>query len=113
LFTGSFTPEFFVLKPTDWLYLIILSSVCTAYAFIASVKVMRYLSPYTVMLTINLEPVYGIILALLIFKEKEQMSTGFYMGAIIIVVTVILNGIIKYYLKRKNVGTTVKSITEV
>ena len=102
LFTGSFTPEFFILKPTDWLYLIILSSVCTAYAFIASVKVMRYLSPYTVMLTINLEPVYGIILALIIFKEKEQMSIGFYIGAIIIVVTVILNGIIKFYLKRKN-----------
>ena len=107
LFTNSFTPKFFVLKPTDWIFLIILSSVCTAYAFIASVKVMRYLSPYTVMLTINLEPVYGIILALLIFKEKEQMSTGFYMGAIIIVVTVILNGFIKFYLKRKNVGRSV------
>jgi drug/metabolite transporter (DMT)-like permease len=89
------------------MYLIILSSICTAYAFIASVKVMKFLSPYTVMLTINLEPVYGIILALLIFKEKEQMSTGFYLGAVIIVVTVILNGILKYYLKRKDIAKKV------
>ena len=73
----------------------ILSSVCTAYAFIESTAVMKFLSPYTVMLTINLEPIYGIILAVLIFKEKEQMSSGFYIGAAIILTTVILNGIIK------------------
>lgn len=105
--TSSFTADFFILKSSDWMYLIILSSICTAYAFIASVKVMKFLSPYTVMLTINLEPVYGIILALLIFKEKEQMSTGFYLGAVIIVVTVILNGILKYYLKRKDLAKKV------
>ncbi|UPQ78577.1 DMT family transporter [Flavobacterium azooxidireducens] len=101
LFTGSFSREFFILQPSDWVYLIILSSVCTAYAFIASVKVMKFISPYTVMLTINLEPIYGIILALLIFKDKEKMSQEFYFGAIIILLTVVLNGIIKYRLKNK------------
>lgn len=95
LFTNSFTADFFQLKLHDLLYLFILSSICTAYAFIASTAVMKYLSPYTVMLTINLEPIYGIILAVLIFKEKEQMSSGFYFGALLIVITVILNGIIK------------------
>ncbi|MBL7885290.1 MAG: DMT family transporter [Flavobacterium sp.] len=95
LFTNSFTTDFFQLKLHDLLYLFILSSICTAYAFIASTAVMKYLSPYTVMLTINLEPIYGIILAVIIFKEKEQMSTGFYFGALLIVVTVILNGILK------------------
>jgi drug/metabolite transporter (DMT)-like permease len=74
-----------------------LSSLCTAYAFIASVKVMRFLSPYTVMLTINLEPIYGIILAVLVFQEKEKMNPQFYLGALIILVTVISNGIVKYY----------------
>jgi drug/metabolite transporter (DMT)-like permease len=74
---------------------LILSSVCTAYAFIASTAVMKFLSPYTVMLTINLEPIYGIILAMLIFKEKEQMSFEFYIGALIILFTVLLNVIIK------------------
>lgn len=104
LFTTNFSPDFFILKTSDWLYLLLLSSVCTAYAFIASVKVMKFISPYTVMLTINLEPVYGIILALLIFKDKEKMSSEFYFGAIIILVTVILNGIIKYRLRNKNIA---------
>lgn len=77
------------------MYLIVLSSICTAYAFIASVHVMKYLSPYTVMLTINLEPIYAIVLALIIFGDKEQMSSTFYLGAFIVLFVVLLNGIIK------------------
>ena len=95
LFFGSFSFEFFQLSVKDLLYLLILSSVCTAYAFIASTSVMKFLSPYTVMLTINLEPIYGIILAVLIFEEKEKMSFGFYIGAFIILLTVLLNAVIK------------------
>ena len=95
LFSNSFILAFFKLTSNDFMYLMILSSICTAYAFIESTAVMKFLSPYTVMLTINLEPIYGIILAVLIFKEKEQMSSGFYIGAAIILTTVILNGIIK------------------
>lgn len=100
LFNGNFTFEFFNLTTSDFLYLFILSSICTAYAFIASVKVMKHISPYTVMLTINLEPVYGILLAVMIFKEKEQMSTTFYFGAMLIIATVIANGVVKYYQKK-------------
>lgn len=95
LVTDGFTDEFLNLKNTDWLYLVILSSICTAYAFIESVRIMKYLSPYTVMLTINLEPIYGIILALLIFGEKEQMNPEFYYGAIIVLCVVLLNGVLK------------------
>ncbi|WP_196886679.1 DMT family transporter [Aureivirga sp. CE67] len=93
--TGGFHSEFFALEVSDWIYLFILSSVCTAYAFIGSVKVMQFLTPYTVMLTINLEPVYGIILAVLVFPEKEKMDASFYIGAAIIILVVLLNGIIK------------------
>ncbi len=100
LFTHSFTPAFFSLSSKDFMYLMILSSVCTAYAFIASTSIMKFLSPYTVMLTINLEPIYGIILAVLIFKEKERMSFEFYIGAVIILLIVLLNSIIKSYKKR-------------
>lgn len=98
-FTGSFDAKFFQISNSDWFYLIILSTFCTAYAFIASVKVMKFLSPYTVMLTINLEPIYGIILAVIVFKETEKMSVNFYIGALIILSTVILNGVIKYFHK--------------
>ncbi|MBL4745926.1 MAG: EamA family transporter [Flavobacteriaceae bacterium] len=95
LFTGGFSYEFFVLSTSDIMYLLILSSICTAYAFVVSVNVMKYLSPYTVMLSINLEPVYGIILALFIFGEKEKMTPEFYIGAVVIICTVVVNGIIK------------------
>jgi drug/metabolite transporter (DMT)-like permease len=95
LFTNSFSVSFFQIPTSDWMYLIVLSSICTAYAFIASVQVMKYLSPYTVMLTINLEPIYAIVLALFIFGDKEQMSSTFYLGAFIVLLVVLLNGIIK------------------
>jgi drug/metabolite transporter (DMT)-like permease len=97
LVTNQFSAKFFHITLSDLGWLLVLSSVCTAYAFGASVRVMRYLSPYTVMLTINLEPVYGIILALLIFNDNEKMSPMFYIGAFIILSTVIING----YLKNK------------
>ena len=95
LFNNSFSKSFFQISTSDWLYLFVLSSVCTAYAFSASVQVMKYLSPYTVMLTINLEPIYAIILALFIFGDEEQMSATFYAGAFIVLFVVLLNGIIK------------------
>ena len=101
LMTQKFNADFFILTTNDWVYLLILSSVCTAYAFTASVKVMRILSPYTVMLTTSLEPVYGIILAFFILGGKEKMSVEFYIGAVLIVITVILNGIFKHYLSNK------------
>lgn len=93
--SGSFDKAFFALSSQDWFFIIILASVCTAYAFIAAVKVMRYISPYTVMLTINLEPVYGILLALIIFDQSERMSPLFYVGAVLIVITIVANGILK------------------
>ncbi|WP_339611361.1 DMT family transporter [uncultured Planktosalinus sp.] len=102
LIAGRFDISFFSLTGTDWIYLFILASACTAYAFIASVHVMKWIKPYTVMLTINLEPVYGILLALLILGNTEYMSSQFYYGAIVIIATVILNGIIKTSKKRKS-----------
>lgn len=92
---SDMTVPFKSLPMADWLFLGILVTVCTAYAFIASVKVMRYIRPFTVMLTVNLEPVYGIILAYFIFGEDEKMHPNFYLGALIILVTVITNGILK------------------
>lgn len=100
-FSGSFTADFFKVSASDWMYLLILASVCTAYAFIASVHVMKWISPYTVMLSINMEPVYGIILALIILGDSENMSPQFYYGALIILVTVVANGIIKITQERK------------
>ena len=95
VFYDGFSLSFFQLPTSDYIYLFILASICTAYAFIASVHVMKYISPYTVVLTFNLEPIYGILIAILLFPEKEKMSTNFYYGAVLILGVVLLNGILK------------------
>ncbi len=92
----GFDASFFKLSINDWLYLGILASVCTAYAFIASVYVMRYITPYSVVLTYNLEPIYGIFLALLFFPQTEFMPAVFYIGAALIICTVLMNALVKY-----------------
>lgn len=101
LFTNGFDGGFFDVSLDNWFWLIILGVFCTAYAFLSSVKVMEHLTPYTVMLTINLEPVYGILLALFLFQDTEKMTTEFYFGAILILITVVLNGVVKHRMKRK------------
>jgi drug/metabolite transporter (DMT)-like permease len=103
LLTGkSFDAAFFTLSNEDWIYLFILASICTAYAFIGSVEVMRYISPFTVILSYNLEPLYGIAIALYLFPETEQMSPQFYLGAILVLVTVLFDAIFKNYNGRKS-----------
>jgi drug/metabolite transporter (DMT)-like permease len=101
LFGDGFSTHFFDLSTPDFWYLFILGSVCTAYAFIAAVHVMRYISPYTVVLTYSLEPVYGIIIAIILFPDKEKMSPNFYYGATIIIITVVLNAVLKNIRKLK------------
>ena len=92
---NGFTNDFFTLPTNDWVYIGILASICTAYAFIAAVHIMKYISPFTVVLAYNLEPVYGIILALFNFGESEMMSANFYYGAIIILIAVIIDALLK------------------
>ena len=92
----GFKASFFDLSTSDIIYLLLLASVCTAYAFIASVYVMRYISPYTVVLTYNFEPIYGILLAVIFFPENEIMSPLFYLGAGLIISTVLGNALFKY-----------------
>ncbi|MGI9531598.1 DMT family transporter [Lutimonas sp.] len=86
---------YFKLSQSDWFYLLILAIVCTAYPFVVATNLLKKMSPFTIVLTNNLEPVYGIVLALIIFGEKEQMSMQFYIGSLIIFSSVLLNGILK------------------
>jgi drug/metabolite transporter (DMT)-like permease len=100
IFSRSSLPNF-QLSSSDWLWMLVLAIVCTAFAFVASVKVMEELTPFTVSLSINLEPIYGILLALLIFGESEKMSPGFYIGTSLILCSLFLNVWIKRRLKKK------------
>lgn len=85
-----------LLTPTsaDIVYILILGIVCTAYAFVVAVDVMKVLSAYTVVLAINMEPVYGILLAFFIFGQSEFMSGGFYIGTLVILAAVFLHPLI-------------------
>ncbi len=76
--------------PSDWFYIIFLAWGCSLYAYAAAIHLMKKLSVFYIQLALNLEPVYGIILALLIFGEKEKMGWNFYLGTVIIAAAVLL-----------------------
>lgn len=94
LLSGNFTAEM-NLNQSDLLYLLLLGTVCTSAAYVAGVSVMKELSAFRVALVTNLEPVYGILLALLFFKHEEKMSVGFYVGASIVLGAVFLYPVVK------------------
>ncbi len=79
------------LVPTgwQWLWLAILAFVCTVYAYTAAVRLLRRFSAFAANLTVNLEPVYGIGLAYLIFGDSERMTPGFYVGTLVILAAVL------------------------
>ena len=86
-------------------YILLLAVVCTVYAYAASIDLMKKISAFSVNLTINLEPVYGIILAVLIFGEKEKMHGGFYLGAGVILISVLAHPFLNKYYHRKFLET--------
>ncbi len=83
------------LSHMDLMYLLVLGLICTVYAYSVGVKIMHRLSPFTINLTINLEPVYGIVMAVLFFASEERMGTNFYLGTGIIMASVILYPVVR------------------
>ncbi|MGE8434001.1 DMT family transporter [Chryseobacterium joostei] len=79
----------------DLALICLLASVFTAFPMLESVKLMKYISPFTLILTVNLEPVYGIILAFFIFGESEHMSPIFYIASAVMILAIIVNGLMK------------------
>jgi drug/metabolite transporter (DMT)-like permease len=71
-------------------YLVLLGTICTSVAYVAGVSVMRELSAFRVALITNLEPVYGIILSFAFFGDMNKMTTGFWIGAFIVLSTIFL-----------------------
>lgn len=91
----------------DFIYLSILAILCTVYAYSISVELMKRMSVFTINLTVNLEPVYGIILALIFFGQSEEMSGGFYIGTGLILVSVLLYPMLNKRSKRKALSTDI------
>jgi drug/metabolite transporter (DMT)-like permease len=85
----------------QWLWLALLAGVCTVYAYTAGVQLLRKFTAFAAVLTVNLEPVYGILLAVLIFGDRERMTPGFYVGTL-----VILGAVLAYPLLNRSVSLT-------
>lgn len=109
LFTGQFS-SFGEISYTDIALILLLASVFTAYPMFESVKLMKFISPFTLILTVNLEPVYGIILAFFIFGASEHMSPVFYGASIVMIASIIVNGIIKSKRKKEVAITDSESL---
>ncbi|MFK8039476.1 MAG: DMT family transporter [Crocinitomicaceae bacterium] len=92
----------FDLSSENWTYLSILALVCTTFAFMVSVWVMKYVTPFTVSISINLEPIYTIIVALALNPLKEKMSEGFYLGGALILLAIFSNAYLKKIERKKN-----------
>lgn len=88
----------------DLALLTLLASVFTAYPMFESIRLMKYITPFTLVLTVNLEPIYGIIMAYFIFGESEHMSPVFYIASFVMIAAIVVNGIIKTRKQRKAIA---------
>jgi drug/metabolite transporter (DMT)-like permease len=86
-------------SPRDWLYLMVLSLLCTTLAYVLALRSLKHLSAFASNLTVNLEPVYGIALAWVILGEQEELTSGFYWGG-----AIILLAVFSYPLLKKMIG---------
>jgi drug/metabolite transporter (DMT)-like permease len=116
--TGIFIPVYYLFMTNestlggfpssmDWFYLVILAFACTVYPFTVSIELMKRISAFVVNLSINMEPVYGILLAYLIFGDKEKMNAGFYLGTLVILSSVILYPVIRVWMNKKKLKTKI------
>ncbi|GAA4456431.1 DMT family transporter [Rurimicrobium arvi] len=75
--------------PNDWIWLVIMALCCTVWAQTLALNALKKLSSFTIALSVNMEPVYGILLAILIFREDKQLNAGFIIGMLLICLSVI------------------------
>jgi drug/metabolite transporter (DMT)-like permease len=73
----------------DLFYLAVLAGVCSVYAYAVAIELMKRVSVFMIQLTLNLEPVYGIIMAVVIFGQQEKMNANFYVGTLVIIGAVV------------------------
>lgn len=92
-YIGYFHPASLFPADSDWVMLFVLAIACTHVTLILSLNALKHLSAFTLNLNINLEPVYGIALAFLIFGENKKLNSGFYIGTFIIMLSVVLHSL--------------------
>lgn len=99
----AFNVSFQVPSNIDWVWLLLLSVVCTSVAFTLSLEALKKVSAFTMNLSVNLEPLYSIVLAIILFKENELLNNGFYIGAVIVISSVFIHSLMQYRVRDKSV----------
>lgn len=102
IYIQYFPQASFVPQDWDWVYLLLLAIVCTTFAYVLSINALRHVTAFTFNLSINLEPIYGIVMAIFLFQEHEEVSLGLYAGAAIIITAVFVHTIIERRARRRN-----------
>lgn len=97
LYLQFFPAAYFLPTIHDWLWLLLLASVCTVLCFDLQLNSLKKLSPFTCNLAYNLEPVYGILLAFIFFRENKDLSNHFYLGVGLIILAVALQTLRVWY----------------
>ncbi|HPA31438.1 MAG TPA: DMT family transporter [Bacteroidia bacterium] len=93
LILPAFNLSFQIPSKIDWVWLLLLSVVCTSVAFTLSLEALKKVSAFTMNLSVNLEPLYSIVLAIILFKENELLNNGFYIGAVIVISSVFIHSL--------------------
>jgi drug/metabolite transporter (DMT)-like permease len=101
LYQGKLTSEVFDMTVSDLLWLLFLGLICTSFAFLATIEIVKRLGAFTVSLSINMEPVYTILLAIIILNENEILGSQFYIGSVVIIAVVLLNPILKTFFNKQ------------
>lgn len=89
-YLNAFPPTHVIPTAVDWMGLAVLSIICTVWALMLSMSALKVISPFTVNLSYNLEPLYGILLAFILFREDKGAGTYFYLGLALILLSVLL-----------------------
>lgn len=89
-FNTWFNPMGLIPTSMDWFWLSILAIACTVWSTHLMLSSLKHISAFTLNVTLNLEPVYGIILAFILFKEQKQLGLSFYAGILCIIISVII-----------------------
>jgi drug/metabolite transporter (DMT)-like permease len=101
---GKWNLQLFEMTSSDFYWLLFLGILCTSFAFLATIDIVKRLGAFSVSLSINLEPIYTILLAIVLLKEHKLLQTSFYWGAAMILTVVLANGIWKH--KQRKIAIT-------
>lgn len=85
-----FPTSYIIPNLSDWMWLLVLAWFCSVLAFQFSVNALKKLTAFTVNLSFNLEPVYGILLAFIIYRENKELGWSFFVGLGMIVLALCL-----------------------